>query len=29
MFDSLFAKPTRNLLEQREMARRYANKHGH
>jgi pyruvate dehydrogenase E1 component alpha subunit len=28
MFDNLFAKPTRNLLQQREMARRYANKHG-
>jgi 2-oxoisovalerate dehydrogenase E1 component alpha subunit len=29
MFDNLFATPTKNLLEQREMARRYANKHGH
>jgi pyruvate dehydrogenase E1 component alpha subunit len=29
MFDSLFAKPTRSLLEQRETARRYANEHGH
>jgi 2-oxoisovalerate dehydrogenase E1 component alpha subunit len=28
MFDNVFAKPTRNLLEQREMARRYANKQG-
>jgi TPP-dependent pyruvate/acetoin dehydrogenase alpha subunit len=29
MFDSLFAEPTLNLLEQRETARRYANKNGH
>jgi 2-oxoisovalerate dehydrogenase E1 component alpha subunit len=29
MFDSLFAKPTGNLLEQREVARRYAQKHEH
>ena len=29
MFDSLFAEPTQSLLEQREMARRYANRHGH
>lgn len=29
MFDHLFARPTRSLLEQREVARRYANKHEH
>jgi 2-oxoisovalerate dehydrogenase E1 component alpha subunit len=29
MFDSLFAKPTKNLLQQREVARRYAAKHEH
>jgi hypothetical protein len=29
MFDSLFAEPTPSLLEQREIARRYANGHGH
>ena len=29
MFDSLFAEPPRNLLEQRDTARRYANKNGH
>jgi len=29
MFDSLFAEPTQSLLEQREIARRYANEHGH
>jgi hypothetical protein len=29
MFDSLFAEPTPALIEQRAMARRYANKHGH
>jgi TPP-dependent pyruvate/acetoin dehydrogenase alpha subunit len=28
MFDSVFARPTRSLLEQREMVRRCANKHG-
>jgi len=27
MFDHLFAKPTRNLLQQREVARHYADKH--
>jgi TPP-dependent pyruvate/acetoin dehydrogenase alpha subunit len=29
MFDNLFAKPTKNLLQQRAQARRYANEHGH
>jgi len=29
MFNSLFAEPTPALVEQRETARRYANKHGH
>jgi 2-oxoisovalerate dehydrogenase E1 component alpha subunit len=29
MFDHLFARPTRSLLQQREVARRYANKHEH
>jgi pyruvate dehydrogenase E1 component alpha subunit len=29
MFNSLFAEPTPALIEQRAMARRYANKHGH
>jgi 2-oxoisovalerate dehydrogenase E1 component alpha subunit len=29
MFDSLFAEPTPSLIEQREMARRYAGEHGH
>jgi pyruvate dehydrogenase E1 component alpha subunit len=29
MFDNLFAEPTPGLVEQREMARRYANRHGH
>lgn len=28
MFDSLLAKPTRSLLQQRDIARRYANRHG-
>jgi 2-oxoisovalerate dehydrogenase E1 component alpha subunit len=29
MFDHLFARPTKSLIEQRAMARRYANKHEH
>jgi 2-oxoisovalerate dehydrogenase E1 component alpha subunit len=29
MFDHLFAKPPKTLLEQRAMARRFADKHGH
>jgi 2-oxoisovalerate dehydrogenase E1 component alpha subunit len=29
MFDHVFAKPTKGLLQQREVARHYANKHGH
>jgi hypothetical protein len=29
MFDHLFAKPPKSLLQQREIARRYANKQEH
>jgi hypothetical protein len=29
MFEHLFARPTKSLLQQREVARRYANKHEH
>jgi hypothetical protein len=29
MFDHLFAKPPKGLLQQREVARRYANKQEH